>query len=94
MWQRMQDSGITPPFAEMDVESLSSSDEDITTVLDVGDFVDTKIASLNCHRTQMDPNGPLAQLPPEVVREFMGTEHFTLAVPEGGSKVDDLLANL
>ena len=94
MWQRMKDSGITPPFAEMDVESLGSPDEDITTVLDVGDFVDTKIASLNCHRTQMDPNGPLAQLPPEVVREFMGTEHFTLAVPEGGSKVDDLLANL
>ena len=94
IWQQMRDAGITPPFASMDVESLGSPDEAVTTVLNVSEFVDTKIASLNCHRTQMDPNGPFAQLPPEMMREFMSTEYFTLDLPEGADKAADLLANL
>ena len=94
MWQEMRDAGVTPPFASQEQEdSLGSPDEDVTTVVNVGAYVDTKIASLACHRTQMDPNGPFAQLPEEVMRKIMSTEYFTLAVSQGVEN-EDLLANL
>jgi LmbE family N-acetylglucosaminyl deacetylase len=94
LWQQMLDAGITPPFASMDMDSIGSPDEAVTTVLKVDDYVETKIASLNCHRTQMDPNGPFAKLPPDITREIMSTEYFTLAAPEGAEKDADLLARL
>jgi LmbE family N-acetylglucosaminyl deacetylase len=94
MWQEMLERGITPPFASLDVEALGTPDDEVTTVVDVLEYVDTKIASLNCHRTQIDPNGPFARLPQESVREYMGTEYYTLALPEGLSKDEDLLGRL
>jgi LmbE family N-acetylglucosaminyl deacetylase len=94
MWQQMLDAGITPPFASREIDSLGCPDEAVTTVLDVSQFVDTKLASLRCHRTQMDPNGAFARLSPEVLRDFMSTEYYTLAIPQGAGKEADLLANL
>ena len=94
MWQEMLDRGITPPFASLDIESLGTPDAEVTTVLDVRQYVDTKIASLNCHRTQMDPNGPFAKLPEESMREYMGTEYYTLVAPERAGRGMDLLAGL
>ena len=91
LWQQMLDAGITPPFASMEVESIGTPDELVTTVVDVSDYVDVKLASLGCHRTQMDPNGPFGQLPKKMTREIMSTEYYTLAVPEAGG---DLLASL
>ena len=93
MWQEMRDAGVTPPFASVEEESLGSPDEAVTTVVNVGAYVDTKLASLACHRTQMDPNGPFAQLPEEMSRQIMSTEYFTLAVPQG-IESEDLLANM
>jgi LmbE family N-acetylglucosaminyl deacetylase len=94
MWQQMVDSGITPPFASKEADSIGCPDEAITTTVDVGAFVDTKIASLNCHRTQMDPNGAFAQLPQEFTREIMGTEYYTLAVSAKGNNKGDLLLEI
>lgn len=94
MWQEMLDLGITPPFASMDIDSLGSSDDEVTTTLDVSGYVDTKISSLDCHRTQLDPNGPFAQFPKEKMRAIMSTEYFTLANPEAGKVGKDLLARL
>ena len=59
----MLDAGITPPFASQEVETIGTPDELVTTVVDVSAYVDVKIESLNCHRTQIDPNGPFSQLP-------------------------------
>ena len=94
MWQEMRDAGITPPFASLEVDSLGTPDEATTTVVDVSDFVDTKIASLNCHRTQIDPNGPFSRLPQDMVREMMSTEYYSLAFPQGPGDEADLLAKL
>ncbi len=94
MWTQMLDLGITPPFASMDVESIGTPDDTVTTTLDVSRYVDTKIASLNCHRTQISPNGPFAKLPEEMMREIMSTEYFTLAAPENPGKEADLRAGL
>ena len=94
MWQQMLDAGITPPFASELVDTVGSPDEEVTTTLNVGAYVDTKIASLECHRTQIDPDGPFSQLPEELMRENMSTEYFTLAYPEGAGSDRDILAAL
>jgi LmbE family N-acetylglucosaminyl deacetylase len=93
MWREMLAAGITPPFASKDADSLGCPDEDVTTTVDVSGFVDTKIASLDCHRTQIDPNGPFARLSPALMREIMSTEYFAL-VRRGDGAGADLLAGL
>ncbi len=94
MWQLMIDAGITPPFASQEVETIGTPDELVTTVVDVSPYVDVKIESLNCHRTQIDPNGPFSQLPEHLLRESMSTEYFALAAPKNAAKDADLLAGL
>jgi LmbE family N-acetylglucosaminyl deacetylase len=94
MWQQMLDASITPPFASLEADSIGSPDEEVTTTLDVSDYVDVKIASLECHRTQINPKGPFSQLPPGFMREIMSTEYFTLAAPRGATAESDLLAGL
>jgi len=93
-WRQMQDLGIEPPFASQEVETMGSPDEAVTTTLDVSAYVDTKMKSLNCHRTQIRMDGAFARLPEEMMREIMSTEYFTLAFPENADKSADLLAGL
>ena len=90
----MVELDITPPFASQDIDSVGTPDAEVTTVLEVSQWVDIKIESLNCHRTQIDPNGPFAQLPAEMTREIMGKEYYTLALPENAGPELDLLAGL
>lgn len=78
MWKEMKDMGIDPPFASQDIDSIGSPDEDVTTTLDVSDFVETKITSLNCHRTQMDPNGAINRLSKPFLLDVMSKEYFSL----------------
>ena len=78
MWREMRDMGIDPPFASQDIDSIGSPDEAVTTTLDVTDFVETKITSLNCHLTQMDPNGAINRLPKAFLRDVMSKEYFSL----------------
>ncbi len=94
MWQNMLDQGVTPPFASKEIDVLGTPDDEVSTVLDVGRYVDTKIASLNCHRTQIDPNGPFSRLPEDVTRDIMRTEYYTLVWPEAASREADVLATL
>mgnify|MGYP001082120205 CR=1 FL=1 len=94
MWQQLKDMGIEAPFASLDLDKIGSPDEAVTTVRDVANYVDIKIASLDCHRTQMNPNGPFARLPKPMLREIMSTEYFTLARPENAGEGSDFLAGL
>ena len=94
MWQTMVEMDITPPFASQDIDLVGTPDEEVTAVLDIGPYVDIKIASLNCHRTQIDPNGPFSQLPQEMMREIMAREYYALAEPTDKEPGTDLLARL
>ncbi len=94
MWHKMVEMNITPPFASQDIDLVGTPDEEVTTVLDISSYVDTKIDSLNCHRTQIDANGPFAQLPQDMTREIMGTEYYMLVFPEGTEPRNDLLGSL
>ena len=94
MWRKMVEMNISPPFASRDIDKVGTPDDEVTTILDISRYVDTKIASLNCHRTQINPDGPFAQLPQEMMREIMGTEYYTLVFPECGVPEEDLLGRL
>ena len=94
VWKKLVELGIEPPFAREMADHIGSPDEDVTITLDVSQCVDTKIASLNCHRTQLNPDGPLSKLPQDYLREMMSTEYFTLAAVRGTGHHKDLLAGL
>ena len=94
MWQTMIDLNIEPPFASLEVDTIGSPDEDVTTTIDVTPYVEIKINSLARHRTQMDPNGAFARLPNDLMHEMMRTEYFTLAVSQGDQPGFDLIASL
>lgn len=94
MWQYLREAGIRPPFASEEVEALGTPDDEVTTVLDVEPHVATKIASLNCHRTQLDPQGPFHKLPAHRLHDMMRNEYFTLALPSGAGTDADLLGRL
>jgi len=94
MWKEMKDMGIDPPFASQDIDSIGSPDEDVTTTLDVSDFVETKITSLNCHLTQMDPNGAINRLPKAFLRDVMSKEYFGLVESTKFATHRDILGSL
>ena len=94
MWRKMVEMDISPPFASQDIDKVGTPDDEVTTVLDISNYVDTKIDSLNCHRTQINPDGPFAQLPQEMMREIMATEYYTLVSPSGPRPEEDLLGRL
>ena len=94
MWEYLREAGIRPPFASEEVEALGTPDQEVTTVLDVEPYVATKIASLNCHRTQIDPQGPFHKLPAHRLHDMMRREYFTLALPSDAGADADLLGRL
>lgn len=74
--------------------------DDFTTLIDVGDYLAKRRASLLAHRTQVDPEGHWMRLPDDVIREVFPWEEFTIArslvdnhVPEGEYE-DDLFAGV
>ena len=94
IWETLYELGIKPPFASENLNDLGTPDEAVTTVIDVRSYVDTKIASLNCHKTQIDPNGPFEQLPETMLRDIMSTEPYQLAYQSCYKTDHDSLRNL
>lgn len=92
MWREMESAGIRPPFSADDTAALGTADDAVTTVRKVGRYLAIKKESLECHRTQIDPGGPFAQLSPEFVDDIMSTEYFQLV--DRGGETRDILAEL
>ncbi len=82
MAQRMREAGVDPAQRGYNYEERGMPDEVITTEIDVSSVVDKKVKAFLCHRSQISPNGIIAQLPTEAMQEFMKTEYFWRVVPE------------
>jgi len=55
-------------------------EDEITTVIDVGDYVEPKLHGIQCHATQVGRNNRYYETPDEVMREnWFRREHFVLA---------------
>ena len=54
--------------------------EEITTIIDVGDFVEAKLRGIRCHVTQVGRNSRFTEMADEVMRDpWFASEHFVLA---------------
>jgi LmbE family N-acetylglucosaminyl deacetylase len=84
-------------FRNLDPEKLGIPDELISVQLNVEPLLETKNRSWSMHRTQINPNNPLAQLPEEVQRRWRSHEYYQLAATRVGPDVageNDLFARV
>lgn len=79
--------------------NLGTPRAEITHVIDIGPWAESKRAAIASHRTQTGEGGPLAKFPPEVAERQLSREHFVRAPlpwpsPEDGenSKTDIIAA--
>jgi LmbE family N-acetylglucosaminyl deacetylase len=69
----------TIPIAEM-----GTPDDSVTTTMPMDDALyAVREAAIAAHRTQNNPDGPFAKMPPEMVRSFWGTQYLVRAIPAG-----------
>jgi LmbE family N-acetylglucosaminyl deacetylase len=81
-WLRNED--YEGPFATLDPDTLGLPDDQISVLLDVEPWQETKARAWNLHRTQMNPNAPFARMPQEIQRKWNGTESYQLAASRVG----------
>ena len=79
--QAIIDAGIESDLRDMDPETLGVPDEEITTVVDVGAYGESKLQAARCHRTQIQGDDPLGWVPEPVRSAFLSTEHLIRAEP-------------
>ena len=96
--EAVREAGKQDDFGEMDVETTSVPDEDITTVLDVAKYGKQKEMAALCHRTQVGEDHPFDWIPESVRARFMGIETLVRAqppfVPGRDAKEEDLFADI
>ena len=75
--RRMQriakEQGQDPGF---DPDVIGTSEEKISTIVDVREYLAQKLKALNCHQSQMNPNSVIRRMSEELREEVMGYEHF------------------
>ena len=97
MGEWMKSQNYEGSFRNLDPEKLGIPDELISVRLDVGPWLETKGRSWSMHRTQMDPNNTMAQLPEEIQRKWRSNEYYQLAASRIGPDVEgenDLFARV
>jgi LmbE family N-acetylglucosaminyl deacetylase len=95
---KMDELGMEIPerYRERLEKGMGLPDDACTTDVYVGDFWNIKVAAVQCHATQLNPDSILAALPPEIMRELQAWECFQLADSFVGQDRDshDLLTGL
>jgi LmbE family N-acetylglucosaminyl deacetylase len=82
--------------ATIPVNQMGTPDEEITIVISLDRWqLAAKMAAMQAHRTQLDPDGPFYQFPTGAVREWLEIEQFKLLYPKiVQMKEDDLFTNV
>lgn len=84
-------------FAGLDPKTLGLSDEQITVRLNVEKWQEAKARSWAMHRTQMNPNMLMAQIPEDLQRRWRSLECYQLATSRVGLDIigeNDLFAHV
>ena len=97
----LREEGSDSEFAAMDPDDLpfACDDELITTAVEAAEFLDTKMAALAAHRTQVTVDGGFFALSNNLGSQAMGTEYYRLVrgphAPESGlDRETDLFAGV
>jgi N-acetyl-1-D-myo-inositol-2-amino-2-deoxy-alpha-D-glucopyranoside deacetylase len=98
--ERMLAEGLASPFGEepVDAEGLPFGvpDEQVTTTVDIGPWLERKRAALRAHASQIGPDSFFLNLPDDLTSEVFGREHFALedGILDVHGHEDDLFAGL
>jgi len=79
------------------VEEMGTADDRVTTIVEVGDYAERKIAGTLAHRTQFGARSPWARIPVADLLPVIARESFVRAHPAPTGPLpdeDDLLAGL
>ncbi|MBM12667.1 MAG: hypothetical protein CL759_11380 [Chloroflexi bacterium] len=80
--QKLQAAGIDFPTPSEEQLSHGNLVEDIHLTLDLSEHMETKMACILCHRTQVAPDWPYHRVPREVAEWVLGREFYIRAMPE------------
>lgn len=95
--RRLREAGVDVPMPPPELWEQGVPLDQIHLVLDVSAHLDTKIASIRCHRTQVPPNWEYLDVAPDVIAAIFGTEYFMQAhpvVPNGVKLEPDIFLGL
>ncbi|MEA2575393.1 MAG: mycothiol S-conjugate amidase [Chloroflexia bacterium] len=94
----MERMDLESSYRDLNMEQKGFTDEEITNVMDVREWVAFKEKSMSMHATQMDPNSLFTRLPADMLLEMRATEYFSLAkgapLPDTPDARGDLFAGL
>jgi LmbE family N-acetylglucosaminyl deacetylase len=80
---------------DYDIDFMGTPDEDITTVLDVREFLDKKIKAIYSHKSQIGPKSMVARITDPFRSEVMGKECYVCVIGCSGiSSGDDLFQGI
>ena len=88
-WMSSQQTDVESWVMKLDPNKLGLPDELIDVYLDVRDQTEAKGNSWSKHRTQINPNSAMAQIPAEVQREWRSYEYYHLAATRVGPDIKD-----
>jgi LmbE family N-acetylglucosaminyl deacetylase len=77
MAERAREMGMDPESVAIRIMGIP--DEEITTIVDVSDLVEQKMAAFREHVSQNDPNSPFQTMAAQVLVAAFGFERFVLA---------------
>lgn len=90
--------GIETPFTEWleQWDERGFDEPEITTQIDVGDYIELRSKALLAHATQIDPDSFWFAIPDEIHKKVYPWEDYTLVAFEGDTEIpeDDLFAGL
>lgn len=96
--QAAVDEGMEPPYAEWlkNWDEMDFEEPQITTRIDVGDYIEVRTKALLAHATQIDPDSFWFAVPDELHRKVYPWEDYRLVYSSAGSEPpeDDLFAGL
>jgi LmbE family N-acetylglucosaminyl deacetylase len=100
VYRQMQSRGGGPvrpggSAATIPVQQMGTPDEAITTLIPLGPWeLAAKLAAMQAHRSQIDPDSPFYRFPAGAVRDWLETERFRLIHPPDTPPEDDLFAGV
>jgi LmbE family N-acetylglucosaminyl deacetylase len=97
MGEWMKSQNYEGSFSGLDPEKLGMPDEQISVWLNVEPWLEAKNKSWAMHRTQVNPNNFMAQIPEEIQRKWRSFECYQLAATRVGPDVEgenDLFARV
>ena len=79
---KLRTAGIDFPMPGPEQLAHGNPPEDIHLELDVSDHLETKMACIICHRTQVAPDWPYHRVPREIAAWVLGREFYLRARPD------------